>query len=264
MVEYGKILGDALRFGVEPRRWLPVLVLDAVAFLLAFSYLMSNALAIQQLVQGNINALLMASSVAGMVGMISLVFIIWSLLRLYIVGALIHQSVKPKEYDKSWKVSKERYGSILGVGIVVGVISGIVSMVPYVGWVFSIIVSLMFFFAMQIAIAKKSKFDEALRESYGIFRKETVNVFIAWILTSILGGVIIMVFMIPMMATIWSIMLPAMMTMQANSNGIEVLSMLIMNGWTVVPAAIVYLVGLAYVTVFSANAQTNFYLKMKK
>ncbi len=250
MVEYGKILGDALRFAVEPRRWLPVLILDVVVFLLAFTYLMSNAVALQQIMQGNLNALMM--------------FIVWSLLRLYIMGALIHQSVKPKEYDKSWSVSRQRYGALLGVGIVVGVIPMLVSMVPYVGWVFSIIVGLMFFFAMPPVIARKAKFDDALRESYEIFRKKTVDVFVVWILTSVLGGVIVMVFMIPMMATMWSVMLPAMMTMQANSNGAEIFSALIMNGWAMVPAAIVYMIGLAYVTVFSANAQTNFYLKMKK
>ncbi len=266
MVEYGKIIGDALSFAVEPRRWIPLLVLDVVAFLLAFSYLMSNALALQQIIQGNLSGLLVASSIIGVVGFLVVLFVVWSLIRLYIVGALIHQSIKPKEYDKSWSVSKERYGSILEVAVVIGIISGVVSIVPYVGWIVSIIVSLMFFFSMPTVIAKKVSFEDALKESYNIFRKKTVDVFVVWLLLAIIGGIIVMVFMIPAMATIWSLMLPALMGMQATGSktGFELFSVILMNGWTIVPAGIIYLIGSAYITVFSANAQTNFYLKMRK
>ncbi len=264
MVEYGKVLGGALHFCIEPKRWLPLFVLDAVAFIVVFSYLISNASAISSIIAGNVSDLLVASSIIGVIGVSVLVFIIWGLLRLYIVGALFHQSVKPKEYDKSWKVAKEKYLSLLMAGIIVGVISGFLSLIPYVGWILSIIIGLMFLFAMPAVIVRKMSFDDALRDSYKIFRIRTVDVFIVWLLITIITGIIIVIFLLPAMITLATLLLPTLVGVSAEGAGTGVLMAILAGGWSLAPAIIIYLIGVALMTVFSTNALAHFYLAFKK
>jgi hypothetical protein len=264
MVEYGKTLSNAFKFSIDPKRWLPFLVLDAVAFLALLAYMIPNVFVLSDVIAAQQSGLMVASQIMGVIATVAIAFGIWSLVRLYIVGAMIHQSVKPKEYRKSCTVAKERYLSLLAVGVAVGLLSMVVGFVPYVGWLGSIIIGLMFFFAMPAAVAGKLGFSAALSDSLHLFREKLSDVFLAWLVIAVISSIIALIFMIPAFAIAWGALVPALVGLGENPTGTQILSILVSNGWSLAPAGLVFLVGIAITNVFGINAQTNFYLQLKK
>ena len=264
MVNYGKTLSGAIRFSFGPKRWLPIFVLDAVCFTIALTYLLSNASAFRSILSGDVSGILAVSSIFGVAVIAMTLYALWMLVRIYIVGALIHQSVKPKEFPQSWTVSKQRYLSLLAVMVVVGAISWLAGMIPYVGWLASIITGLVFFFAMPPAIVDKMSFDNAIKVSYNLFRNKLTDVFIAWLVIALISSIILFVFVIPVLLVAFGILLPQLIGVSPSSSGTELLMMLISNRWSLVPAALVFLIGTSIVAVFSIYAQTHFYIQLRK
>jgi hypothetical protein len=267
MTDYGKTLGDALRFSVHPRRWMYFFILDLVFFTALFVYLFSNLPAVA--------AMFPSASTAGPMALVLLIqfagvsiflFIVWFLIRIYIVGALIHQSVNPdfKKIGESWTTAKQRYFSLLVVIILVSVASSIVGAVPYVGWLLSIIVGLIFFFAIPPTIIDKKSFDDSIRISIDLFREKTADVFLTWILLIIMSAIIIIIFSIPALAVLLASLLPVFMGMQGAAAGTGILNKLVQSGWYLYPAALIFLVGFAITSVFSVFFQANMYQQIKK
>ncbi len=261
-MDYGKTVGRALRFSVDPKRWVPLFALDSVVLISVLAYLMSNVLALSAVSSASGYAAL--SPIIGMVAVLFCTYIVWILLRIYIMGALIHQSVKPKDFAKSWAVSRKRYFSLLGVGVIAGLASFFVGIVPYVGWVFSIIVGLVFFFAMPAVVAGKMAFDKALSKSYKIFRKAPVDVFLAWLIISLLSLLIVFIFVLPLLFVFFVSVVPALEGMSSAAGGSEILGVLISNACSLVPALIFMVAGMGIAVAFSVNAQTHFYLQLRK
>ncbi|MBL7160466.1 MAG: hypothetical protein ISS93_01280 [Candidatus Aenigmarchaeota archaeon] len=259
MVKYGETLSKALEFGIQPKRWLPLFIVDVIFALISLGYVFTNILGIKTMM--GMQGIAVAPQIIGMILFFAVVFLVWFLVRIYISGSLYHQSYKEKEFDKSWKVAKQRYLSLLAVVIVVGIISGIVGMVPYIGWLFSIIVGLIFFFSMPMVIINKKDIGKSLKESYNIFKKRTIDVIICWLLISIITVIIVFVFAIPVLMAVGFTIIPMIV---GASSGAGILTSVIANGWLIIPAIIILLVGLSISTVFSHYAQTHFYLQLRK
>ncbi|UCD02698.1 MAG: hypothetical protein JSV63_02825 [Candidatus Aenigmatarchaeota archaeon] len=264
MVDYGKTLSGAVRFSLLPKRWLPFFILDAAFATSVLAYVLANISVFQSIFAGNATDVLVITSILGIVLIFGLGFIVWVLIKIFISGAVIHQSLKPPEFRQSWTVSKNRYLSLLVVSAIVGIISAIVGMVPYVGWVFSIIVGLMFFFALPPVIVDKMSFDRALNTAYNIFRKKTVDVFIIWLIVAIITGMIIFVFAVPAMLIVLGAMLPQLIGAPGEIGGAEFLSIVVSSGWSLFPAVLIFLVGSSIAAVFGLHAQTHFYMQLRK
>ncbi len=267
MAEYGKALSGALRFCAQPKRWLPLFGLDAIFFAAVASYVLSNAAALKDFLaaaSAESQGFAMAQSIVNLAVLVFFAFVAWSLIRLFVVGSLIHQSVKPKdELKKSCKVAKERYLSLLAVTIVVGLLSTIVGMVPYMGWVISIVVGLMFFFVMPAVVVTKLSFDDALRESFRLFKDRFTEVLVSWLLITIFSGIIVIIFMIPMFIISFNVLVPQLVGLQGATEA-EVFPVLLNAGWSILPGAFVAIVGFAIGTAFSTNAQTSLYTQIRK
>jgi len=261
MVNYGKVLGGSLKFSVAPKRWVPLFALDAVFFTSALAYIIANIFMFKSIVGSGGGGLAVVSTLIGAFLVLFAGFIIWMLLRLYVSGAIIHQSAKPKEFNKSWTVSRQRYLSLLAVVILISALSFIVGMVLYIGWILSIIVSIVFLFSIPVVVVKRMSFDDALREGYKIFRKKPGEVFLAWLLITIVSGIIVLIFFTPMVLAAWSVFMPILIGAGGNAAG---LLALISNGWSLVPFGLVCLVGLAITNVFALCAVTRFYPEFKK
>lgn len=262
MADYGKTLMNALRFSADPKRWVPLFALDTVFLSMAFVYLMSNIIFLSKIgtMAGEASFVV---SLLGILAVLVIMFIVWFLLGIYVNGALIYQSFRPKEYRKSWKISCERYFSLLGVSFIVGVISGLVGMVPYVGWIFSIIAGLIFFFSMPAVIVGKRSFDRALSDSYNIFRKKTVEVFITWLLIGLVSLLIVAVFAMPLVIAFISMVLPSLIGLTESLTPAQVMSILASKFYVIVPTFLVLVVGMAISKAFSVNATTSFYQQLK-
>jgi hypothetical protein len=260
MVEYGKILANALKFSVSPSRWIPLFSLDTIAFTVLAFYFLLNFRTIMIFSEGS----QFVAPLLSMILVFGVIYVFWILARIYIIGALIHQSVKPKEYKKSWKISRKRYFSMIMVAIIVGVISTLVGMVPYVGWIFSIIVSLVFLFSMTAVILDGKPFDKALSISYKIFRKKKVEVFIVWLLIAIISSLIIFIFAVPLIFAFVIKLLPLFMGLSETAGVFEFFSIIISNAMVLIPGVVIMLVGIGVSQIFTINAQAHFYLKLKK
>jgi len=253
-----------LKFSFQPKRWLPFFILDSVFFLAAIALLYNN---LNDILGFFLAATTSPAAVVPLIGYALILlagFVVWAFIRLWINGAVIHQSTKPKEFGQSWGVAKNRYLSMFAVTLVTGIISGVVGMAPYIGWLLSIIIGLMFFFVLPAVVAKKLSFDNALRDSYHIFRQKILAVFLIWIVTSLISLLITFIFMIPCIMLVWNAIMPFLF--QASSAGMASLIVVSMmqNIWMLALCVEVFLIGLAVSNTFVLKAQTDFYLHFKK
>lgn len=270
MVDYGKALSKGLRFGINPKRWLQFFILDLVFLSIGLAIFLPNLSEVLPVVMGYSQDLAGALSMAGFVVSIMVVFVVWMLVRLWLTGAVVHQSYKEKDkISKSFNVAGRKYLHILIAIIIVTIIAGGVSMIPYVGWLIGFVVSWIFFFVLQGIVVSNMGFWRSIENSYKIFRNKPLQVFLAWLLIAIVTVVIYTIFSIPAMFLFFGIFAslgPMFMGTQPMLS--EVIASLNQVLQTNMPALIVVviiaLIGLAISQVFALKAQTEFYLQLKK
>ncbi len=264
-VDYADALSKGIAFCIHPTRWVPFFLLDMAAFSLLLTVFMPNmAYFLYSMSAVEYNPLLLAPAVTAFFQIV-IIFAAWVLANLWIQGAVIHQSYKEKEFSKSWGISLRRYPSILVATAITAITGFIVALVPYAGWIFSLIVSLAFFFILQSVIVKGSGFVRALEDSLELFRGNPFKVFLAWLTIAIIAGLIMVAFSIPMLALVFR-------TTMETTAGAEVTTATLFaildsfqtNLTQFFISGIVLLVGFALSRTFAMKAQTEFYIQMKK
>jgi uncharacterized membrane protein len=187
------------------------------------------------------------------------------LIRFWITGSMIHQSHKENEYKKSFSFGARKYPSILAIMIIMGILGFATSVIPLVGWLLSIIVSLVFFFAMQVVIVNNKSFSDGLSKSYNIFRKNAFDVLLSWLLLAVISIAIMIIFALPMFALFFNV---AQLSGSAAASQEAITSYIIGLSQAYLPVLLIvgacFVVGIAISTVFSLKAQTEIYLKVKK
>lgn len=264
MVEYEEALGRALKFCIQPKRWLPFFIVDLAFFLVGAWFVLTNLSIVISVMLALSTSPLAIVSVLGYVVILVAGFIIWMLVRLWVQGAVIHQSYKEKEIMKSFRIACRRYLSLFVVMAIVTIVSGGMSFIPWIGWILSIIVALMFFFVFQSVIVGKLSFEKALADSYRIFRKKIVSVFLTWLVIAIIALAITCIFAIPGIAMIWNVITPYLTQLTTTTVAASVLFVLLTNSTILIAGGVVFLIGVAISTAFSLKAQTEFYLQLRK
>ncbi len=244
-MEWCKTLKKSFIFSIDTKRWLPVFAADIFFVLLVLLSIFWLG--------GISNYSIMLIFLE-----IFIIVITYSLAKIWIKGAIVHQSYKEKDKVKeSFKLSYNKYFSLLGAAIIVMIISGIVSMVPVVGVIFSILVSLIFFFIYQGVIVKDFKFNETLEHSYNIFKKNwssVIGIFLVLLLTT---GLIMLVFLIPLI----SVFIHYLVGLSSIENIINAITS---NPIPLIVTGILGLIGFSIGQVFNSKAQTEFYLQLTK
>lgn len=264
MASYGDILANAIKFSVQPKRWLPFFALDSIFFLAAAGILLTNLSSMLSLITTATSNTAAVLSLINFAIIFFVGFVIWSLIRLWITGAVIHQSVKPREFSKSWRVANRRYIPLLVASIIVGAIAMIAGMVPYIGWLLSIIVGLAFFFVKPAVVAKKLSFDNSMRDSYHIFRGHILTVFLIWLAVAIISMIISFIFFLPLFLSIWGTIAPFIMQTSSATAVTMIMVSLMENIGLLIAAGEVMLIGVAITEAFKTKAETDFYLLFKK
>lgn len=269
MVGYAKALRKGLNFGIEPKRWLQFLIVDIVFMLIAIGIGFTTIPQLLALMQSTPQSIESAMTLASLAGYFVVLFVVWILIRLWLAGSMIRQSVKEKEtISKSLKFGANKYLSILLATIIVAVISIIVSVVPYVGWIFSIIVALVFFFFMQGIVVDNLGFATTLESSWKVFKKKPLQVFISWLLITIVTLAIYFIFSIPAGIILLWIVMPITPGMGATLPQNELFRLLMQtlqtNAVGVIIVIVILLIGFAVATTFALKAQTEFYQEFKK
>lgn len=179
------------------------------------------------------------------------------LIYMYVILLFTHNYANQKSLGKSSSFARSRYLRFLGVMIVTGVITFIVSMVPLIGIVFSIIAGLVFFFAQQEVAVSDSSISKSLTNSYGIFRKNIIDIIITFILVAVLSFVIMLIFAVPIFIVGLMSIVPAMTTG-------NFLSVLMSNLPLFAVTGLILLVGVSLAMLFSNSIRTDVYMQLKK
>jgi len=247
-VNWGKTISKSFLFSVHPKRWLPFFAIDMAAVMTILFVIFRNGL--QDMV---ISLSPLPSSLLHVIVYIVATMLVWALANTWITGAVVHQSSKEKEFRKSWHVASVRLPSLIAIMFVVGAISSVLSLVPYVSIVFSIIIGTIFIFANQAVMVGGKGFYEALEESYGMFRKKAMYSFLTWLLASLFSMAIAVVFLIPLMTAL-------VISMFQYSFDMSMLAWDIKNNlYLYIALGAVFLVGVALARVFSLKFQTEAY-----
>jgi hypothetical protein len=203
-IKWAGAVRKSLRFGIEPKRWLPFFVIDALALIAILLVASSTTTLFSQMYYPQPQ---MTAGEYALLGEIILAVILWALVNIWITGAVIHQSYSHRDFKKSWDVSLRKYPSLLGAVIIagippifLGILSFLLSMVPYIGFVFSILVSVAFLFVNQYIIIDGRGFVDALRDSARTFWGVPLKTFMAWLLAVVMSLVILLIFAIPLLA----------------------------------------------------------------
>ncbi|MFO7872310.1 MAG: hypothetical protein R6U26_01555 [Candidatus Undinarchaeales archaeon] len=145
-------------------------------------------------------SIMQAGSMVGLMFISILIFALVSLLiQLMLIGTYYHKTSFLESFDKI----KKYYWRALAVYIVISLISGIAGSIPLIGIVLSLIASMIFLFAMQFILIDKKKFDETIKNSWHLFRTNTLDVFITWLVYSVIAVIIIGLTLVPLIAGIF-------------------------------------------------------------
>jgi hypothetical protein len=266
MLDFGDAVGKGLRFCIEPKRWLPLLVLDGAVLGMVLLFLLTNAdMIITGILGTQDNPLVWLSFGGYILGMI-LVFSLWYILRTWVMGSIIHQSFRPREFEKGFKVSLNRLHKVIVAVLLVALISGVLGSIPYAGFIVSIVIGLAFFFVFQGIILDDLGVVSTLKNSWKLFRESPFDVFIAWLIIAIMSLLIMGVFALPLIGSVFSLFLNVVSaTGTLDSGSLALLLVYIQSNISTFAAlGIVALVGLELSQVFAIKTQTEVYLQMRK
>lgn len=252
-VEWPDTIRRAARFCIEPKRFLPFFTTDVLVLTVAFLLMGSVVLPYGGIATGTL-----PPEVMSVMGGLAALFIAWFLVSLWIMGAVIHQSSKPKDLDESWLISTQRYPSLLAATVVVGVISFLASAVPVFGLMLVIIASLAFLLVGQFVVVEGTGFYEALQKSVLALRYKFNAVFLAWLVGGVLTCIIMFLFALPLISTVLYF---------AAQYGFEdaMLYMLVSLDWNVIYVESgILLLGISVSRTFLLHFLTDVYLQLNK
>ena len=266
MVNFGDALKKGLGFCIEPKRWLPLLILDvAVLAVVVVTLLSGMSGLIGSLLEAQNNPLALVSLAGYFIGFM-LLGTAWYILRIWIMGSIIHQSFRPKEFKMGYMLSLGRLHKVIAAVLIVAIISSLAGAIPHVGWIFSLVIGWVFFFIVQGIIIDNLGIISTLKNSWGIFRKSPFDVFIAWLLIFIISLIILGIFALPLMGMFFGMLFSSIMASGTIETGaIALLTIYLQSNLaTVVAFGFIALVGLELSQVFAIKSQTEFYLQLRK
>ena len=263
-IEYGKILKKSFGFAFNPKRWLPFFALDIVFISIIMLFVLANLSTFVALMVTMNTEPFVVGSFAAEIAVIVVIGAVWLLLRLWLIGAAVRQSHKEKELGGSYDFALKKYPSLFAVTVIVAVVTCILSAIPYIGWLFAIIASLVFFFVVQSVIVGGNNFSNALMDSWSIFKKRPVHVLSVWIIIIILSLAIIAIFAIPMVVMMWGELAPNIMYLSDPSVLAGLLFFLFTNLHVLIIGGVILLAGEAIIIALTLKIQTEFYIKLRK
>jgi hypothetical protein len=184
----------SLRFSIIPKRFLPFLFSDLAAVLVVMMMAVGNASIMELAITGQA---LPAEAVSFLATSV-VIFGLWMVVNIWITGAVIHQTRKPGEYKKSWSVGFKSLPNLLLALIIITVVAFAASSVPYVGTFLSFIIAMMFLFVNHYIVLDTRGFWKSIVSSVMTFRKKLPSVFMAWLFTIVISGVIVGLFTVPL------------------------------------------------------------------
>ena len=200
-----------------------------------------------------------------------------ALLVLYSNLAFTHNYANQKSLGRSFGYAKKKYLRFIVAMAIVAIIQFIAtfpfSMVEFItsstlaivlanslNFIVSIILALVFFFVQQEIAVKGSRISKSMSNSYGIFKRDWFQVFLALLISAILGLVIFIIFAIPLIVVAFATLWPAISAGQVA----QLVSAMLANLPLFALTGLILLVGIALATLLTIGIKTDIYLQLKK
>ncbi|MFH1425016.1 MAG: hypothetical protein ABIG20_05120 [archaeon] len=161
---------------------------------------------------------------------------------------------------KAFSDVKKYYWRMLAVTIVIVIISALLGAIPYIGWIFSFLLSWVFLFATQFVILGNKKFRDVFSTCWETFKQHHWDIVVLWVVGALVGMVIMGIFAIPLIGMSLSIVLPYLM----GNNPMGALTAFMDNLALIGIGAFIALIGASISTVFSVGFFTDGYLQIFK
>ena len=186
---------------------------------------------------------------------VALVVII--LLLTYSTLMFMHNYANQKALGKSADYAKSRYLRFLLAMVIVGTISSIAEIVPFIGLILSFVAGLIFFFVQQEIAVRNSGLSKSFSNSYEIFKRNWFKVFLTLVISGLAGLLTIIVFAIPLFVVAFGTIGPAITSGQF-------ITALLANMPLFAVTGLVLLVGVALATLWTIGIKTDVYMQLKK
>jgi hypothetical protein len=200
-------------------------------------------------------------------------FIIIVLVNLWIKGAMIDQAKfypRRRPLNKSFEYSTSRYFTILAAAILFTFINFVVSQPPYIGYLLSFVVSLMFFYLYPAIIIDKKDCIESFKRSFNVFVNFPLETFVTWLLVVVISFIVLGIFLLPLLlyfavgfVSVFQLMKPTLDRTLITTKVIPMIGQMIRSPY-IIPLILIFAVGLAFVSVFMIGTQSRLYINFKK
>lgn len=249
-VNFGAAAGRAFSFAKDASRLLLLSVFYIIAgiALLSPAALLFKGLALQ------------APSIATLVQVFAgflAALIVAGLAMTFIVVTLIHNYASRKSLSNSASFAKSVYLKFLAGMIVLIIIHMLLGLVPFIGFILTIIVSIALFTLQPGLVLGRHGVFQSFSASYSAFKRNKLAVFTAFVIMVAIELAIVFIFAIPFIATGLLTVFSAAGTGQLTAAVASKLPLLAVTG-------VIMAVGFALATLFATGFQTDVYLQLSK
>ncbi len=260
-----KSISEGLKFAFSLNTIVPYLVLYFITFCTLVSFF-------QNLV--NVTSAGTGIRLLLSLGIYIPIFIIISLAFLWVHGAIIDQAKyypKRKPLLKSFEYSTSRYLTMFCATILFGIIAVIISSPPYIGFLLSFVLGLILFYLYQVIIVDKKGCIESFKKSFNAFMKHPLEIFVTWLLVTIITLIIVGIFASPLIVFVMTNLTHT--TEFGYSNTLEpqsIVQKLLPGISTTIqsPYFVIYLfilcIGLSINSAFQIGTKTRLYINSRK
>jgi hypothetical protein len=280
-IQYGKIVGDAFRRDVLSIRALPMICLTVVegCILILLSLHLASRLLPLLSSGGSLAQLfsleLMLSAILWFLALAILLFL-FEIVGLWLSAVIMQQAFKDARgeqvpgFAEAFISVKGRILSLIIVFILLAVISGVfgsmAGTIPYLGSMLSIVISLLmslvFFMAYPYVVLARKGAVDSISASFDHFRSRMGQLSLMWLLSTVIGTIILFVFAIPMIVAIISL---AIGFFQAIGAGHGISSILLpaltytLSSPGFLASVMILMIGSAVSAVFSCGVLARYY-----
>lgn len=184
-----KVISKSLRESFRPKRFLP--------FLLLYMLLSVSFLALIYPLMKSLPSILIGlqtwSAILSFLFLASTVFLIGILVNLWFTGALIHNAVSNKTFGKSLHYSKELFWQIIILSFVIFLLEMFSFLLGFFSFIAQLLIGLIFFFSLPVLVIKKHTFDEAMKKSFDVVKRNLLKTILFIISTRIVILIIMFV-----------------------------------------------------------------------
>ncbi len=272
MVPLGKIFSKAWSYSLDWKRVMPFFLL-LVPFVILFTAFVDSALNffVQYGMLTATGALpldfvfTLASFIILLVAIAALVF----LADLYVRGVIIENSRafyagKRNTLHTSMAGVRGRYLSLFGVVVLTKLIALGLGSIPFIGWIFAIVLSWIFLVVLQSVVVSKKGVIDSIKDSYNVFSARKWDTFVFWLLLSLATAAMFLVAMIPLVIAAWPVIASFLSYMALGGNGPSVIVAVKENLAQIFVGGLVSAFLMGFVEVFKTAATTFFYVEAKK